>query len=699
MTSVAMLFAINDQVRVLADDPPATEILFDFNGDFDVSTVETRGVSVSLVGSSENRKLQLETGHDTDWPGISLNPKNEKWDGTAYQNVSFDITNLRQQAFELGLRIDNPQGDAGNNFTVMTQVGAGETKTVSGQLYTTPYRFSKPLKLEGMHAAPGQTTIDPANIVEIVIFLRTPDKDHLFTIDNVRFDTPMTAVDPEQFMPFIDEFGQFEHADWPEKVFSVDDLQKQKDLEALDLKNRPGPKEFGRFGGWTKGPQLQQSKFFRTEKVDGKWWLVDPDGRLFWSHGIDSIDTRFGGTGISDRESYFKNLPAAEDELAQFYGTSTWAYGFYSSRVPFETYNFLNANLSRKYGAAWKSEFAKLAHTRVKSWGMNTLASWADPEICQQKKTPYVSFVHVKKGPVLVGAKKMWTQFHDVFDIEFRAAIAKGIRECEFAADDPWCIGFFIDNELYWGNQTDLASWTLSCPEEQAAKKEFIKDLNAKYETIDKLNQAWETDHEDWEALAMSTSVPEGDSAKTDLLKFTAKSSETYFRIVKEELAKVAPNQLYLGCRFIWDNPTAVRSACKHCDVVSFNRYLYDVESLDLPAGQDKPVVIGEFHFGAIDRGAFHPSKVPAKDQQHRAECYRNFVRSALRNPLIVGTHWFAYHSEPTAGRGDGENYHIGFVDACDTPYQELVNAARQIGNEMYAYRSDGTKANVEAVK
>jgi hypothetical protein len=44
---------------------------------------------------------------------------------------------------------------------------------------------------------------------------------------------------------------------------------------------------------------------------------------------------------------------------------------------------------------------------------------------------------------------------------------------------------------------------------------------------------------------------------------------------------------------------------------------------------------------------------------------------------------------QPTTGRGDGENYQIGFLDICDRPYPEIVQAARQIGRSMYEYRSE----------
>jgi hypothetical protein len=144
-----------------------------------------------------------------------------------------------------------------------------------------------------------------------------------------------------------------------------------------------------------------------------------------------------------------------------------------------------------------------------------------------------------------------------------------------------------------------------------------------------------------------------------------------------------------MGCRFAWVNDRAARAAIKFCDVISTNRYEYSVEDLKLPDNADMPVIIGEFHFGALDRGMFHTGLRSTDSQQDRADKYAAYVRGALRNRHIVGTHWFQYQDQPTTGRGDGENYQIGFIDICDNPYPEIVQAACDIGRSMYDYRSE----------
>ncbi len=104
--------------------------------------------------------------------------------------------------------------------------------------------------------------------------------------------------------------------------------------------------------------------------------------------------------------------------------------------------------------------------------------------------------------------------------------------------------------------------------------------------------------------------------------------------------------------------------------MVSVNRYTETLADFRLPDGIDKPVVIGEWHFGLLDRGKFHASLRPVPNQQARGEAYEMRLR-ALENPWVVGTHWHQFGDQATTGRDDGENFQNGFVDVCDTPYVE----------------------------
>jgi hypothetical protein len=287
---------------------------------------------------------------------------------------------------------------------------------------------------------------------------------------------------------------------------------------------------------------------------------------------------------------------------------------------------------------------------------------------------------------MIEGSEGYWGKFPDVFDPSFTNALRRSMRHAEGAsAGDAWCLGYFSDNEMSWGDETSLALAALHSGAAQAAKKVFVSDLTAKYGEIAKLNQAWGTSCASWDDLLQSASAPDKDKARADLTTFYTKAAEQYFRSVREVIKAVAPHQLYLGCRFAWVNPLAASAAAKYCDVVSYNIYHRGVADFSFNGGADVPLLIGEFHLGALDRGMFHPGLVALRDQEERAAVYQEYVEGALRHPQIVGCHWFQYRDEPVIGRVyDEENYQIGFVDVADTPYVETINACRAVSSRLY---------------
>ena len=499
---------------------------------------------------------------------------------------------------------------------------------------------------------------------------------------------PVRTINADTFLPFADEFGQFKHGDWPGKLHSAREFAQRIQQEDADLAAHPAPADHDKYGGWATGPKLEATGFFHTAKHEGRWWLVDPDGHLFWSHGVDSV--RAGvTTPITDRTNYFAWLPPHTAPYSSFYSHSgPAAVGYYTNTARIEMFDISSANLFRKYGDKWQDIVAARSHRRLQSWGLNTVGNWSDKDVCRLQRTPYVATISAKSPPI-EGSAGYWGKFPDPFHEQFTAALRQALKaERNTSAADPWCLGVFVHNELAWGNDTSLAEAALKSPAKQPAKKVFVEDLKKKYGDIAKLNAAWGTQHESWEALLNSRTAPEHKRAQADLEAFYTRIAERYFEVCRAEVMRVMPNHLYLGCRFAWKNERAIRAAAKFCDVLSFNRYEYSVADDRPPEGVDLPMIIGEFHFGALDRGLFHVGLKATKDQNDRAAKYRDYLEGALKNSWLVGAHWFEFRDEPLTGRFDGENYQIGFVDICDTPYPELVEAARDIGARMYQLHS-----------
>lgn len=633
------------------------------------------------------RALRVSTGHSERWPGVTFKVPQAPCDLSAYLRAALTVRNLGNRPLTVFARLDNPGADGTKNcLNGSIALGAGEAGELQLNLNPTPWRLADPVNLVGMRAAPGKSAhFDAAKVSQLLVFLHEPKEDNTFEVGPVTLSGRVQNLAATSFFPFIDEFGQFIHADWPGKTKSLEDFAAQKRLEEKDMKDHAQPTDWDEYGGWAEGPKVDATGFFRVEKRDGKWWLVTPAGRLFWSQGIDCV-TASEITPLSDRAHYFRNLPKPEEPLGRFHGTGTWApVGYYTNHTPYQTYDFARANLQRKYGDAWPQAYAEMAHRRLRSWGLNTIGNWSDGAVNRGQRTPYTATVS-NGARVIEGSEGYWGKFMDVFDPSFRQSVRANMERQQGAAKDPWCIGFFVDNELSWGNETSLAEAALLSPPSQPAKLAFLGDLKEKYGDIGKLNEAWGGHYESWDALRENREKPNLGKADADLKAFYTKIAETYFQVVREEVKRAAPNHLYLGCRFAWINERALRAAAKYCDVLSCNIYEYNIDRLNRDI--DKPYIIGEFHFGALDRGLFHAGLKPTRDQADRALKYSNYLKGALRHPLIVGAHWFQYQDQPTTGRGDGENYQIGFVDICDRPYPEIVQASRAIGEHLYDTRA-----------
>lgn len=485
---------------------------------------------------------------------------------------------------------------------------------------------------------------------------------------------PWMEMATEDFLPFIDVYGQFKYRDWPGKTHSDADLASAAAREAADLAAHPGPAGRDRFGGWADGPQLEATGRFRLARHGDRWTLVDPDGHLFWSlgairvtpssamtplNGHPSAPRRYGRQ-MPPRHCFFEDLPSPDSPFADFYKThDELLLGAFLKRGETEWYDFSASNLRRKYGPDYYGAFADLAHRRLRSWGFNTISNGSDMAICLQDRTPYVERVECPSR-YIEASPDVWWKFRDPFDPSFTESVRQSLEEHGREAHDPWCIGFYVDNEVYWGDgETDLARWVLASPPEQPARIAFL------------------------DFLAKRGKRP-ADVTRRELRDFTDIVVDAYFRKTREALKAFDPQLLYLGCRFAGAPANVVEICARHCDAVSYNLYARDVDDWRLPRDIDAPVLVSEFHFGAPDRGPFGRSLIDCHSQAGRAAAIIRYLESALRNPQIVGAHWHQFSDQATTGRFDGEYFQVGLTDVCDLPYPETVAAFRHFAESMY---------------
>ena len=197
-------------------------------------------------------------------------------------------------------------------------------------------------------------------------------------------------------------------------------------------------------------PDKRGTGHFRVAKIDGKWWMIDPEGYLFWSHGVVRVTTSSGITPLDGRNYYFEDLPAVDDELGQFYFThDALLKPYYTARGIDSTYDYSSANAYRKYGSDYKALYADLAHRRLRSWGLNTIANSSDKAICMMDRTAYTDRIEIHSVPI--EGTTGWWPFMDPFDPSFAETMRMRLLAQKDQLDDPWCLGFFVDNEIKMG--------------------------------------------------------------------------------------------------------------------------------------------------------------------------------------------------------------------------------------------------------
>ncbi len=672
-------------------------VLLSFQSDKDLEVVHTHDTRVERVPAAEGGPALRVVFQPAEWPNVWFQQA-EPWDWSHAGALVLEIANPSKETIHFGVRVDD---DAQANGIVhcrqgTASIGPGERRTFAMPLGKDPMSVGMrglPPVVPGAVSLGGSGALNLAHIVAFQVFLHRPEAPKTLLITRVRLANAAATLEG-----IVDRFGQYAKADWPGKVHSEVELKRRIAQEERDLEAHPAPVDRDEYGGWTQGPTLRATGFFRTERVAGKWWLVTPSGHLFFSLGVDCVGTS-ADTITTGREEMFTWLPPKSGEFAACWGHVD---GVHSGPVKRgDTFNFFRANLIRQFGEDYAQAYFSLALRRLKSWGFNTIGNWSDSVLYRNGKVPYVGTVHIGGHHARVASGfDYWGTMHDPFDPQFAQDVRESLTPVTRAiGDDPWCIGYFVDNELSWGGGGDtgrygLALGALALPADTSpAKRAFIATLRQQYPQIGALNAAWGTHFADSAELEgpVRLQSPFTEAQRRDLGAFVKRFAEQYFRIVRDELKRQAPHHLYLGCRFAWHTPESVEAAAEYCDVVSFNIYQPKPAEKEWSFLQDlgKPAIIGEFHFGALDRGMFHPGLVAAEDQRQRAAMYEEYVRAVAQNPAFVGCHWFQFVDEPLTGRAwDGENYNIGFLTVTDTPYPELVEAARAVHGRIYAIRS-----------
>jgi hypothetical protein len=504
--------------------------------------------------------------------------------------------------------------------------------------------------------------------------------------------TPLTFTDAEpaplddavpEGLKLLDEFGQSATRQWAGRTKSPDELVARLRSQLEQAPSQTWPAEWSRWGGW-KERAFEATGFFRTQHDGQRWWLVDPEGHPFWSAGCDCVRQNIQAVyaGIEDAMTW---LPDADSEYAGLFGPHP---GSARARGAF---NYLGANFIRAFGAEeWEAKWATTALAHLRRFGFNTVGNWSDWRYAAAAGFPYVRPLSVS----FPRTKPIFRDLPDIFDPSFEQDVADYASELQETRDDPAMIGYFLMNEPQWGFawQTPAEGMLRNTP--RCATRRALADwLSQRYESDEALADAWGSGASLDLVREGAWSGTFGSRAQGDLEEFSEIMIDRFFEILTDACRKVDPNHLNLGARYYKLPPKWALRGMRRFDVFSVNCYRervppdWDIASLNLP------VLVGEWHFGALDAGLPATGIGHVKDQADRGRAYRVYLENAAAMPWCVGVHWFTLYDQSAIGRYDGECYNIGFLDVCNRPYDELALAARVSHERLYRVAAGDAKA------
>ncbi len=409
--------------------------------------------------------------------------------------------------------------------------------------------------------------------------------------------------------------------------------------------------------------------FFHPKQIDGRWWMIDPKGRGFYMVGTDHISYHVHWCEKLGYAPYHKNMQA-------------------------------------KYGseAAW----ADVVAGQLKAWGFNTLPA------NHSRLLRYRDFAHIEFlawgtqfSPVDdIVPKTTWTGVPNVFGPKWARHCDKLARaQCAPNKDDPWLIGYFIDNELEWYGKIHttwgvfVEAWKK--PAGHSAKQAWLTFVREQVKDIATFNKHWGTKLGSFDELAKHTTPtqPQCETARTVAQGFLYLVAERYFKVAAEAIRRHDPNHLVLGCRFAGGAPDIWDIAGKYCDVVSLNTYpRIDVER-GVPrsfihylekchADCERPMMITEWSFPALDAGlpCKHGAGMRVDTQAQKTRCFEHYQTLLFSLPFMVGSNYFMWADEPALGisKTFPEDSNYGLTNVDGKPYKLLTEACARLHRRVY---------------
>lgn len=384
----------------------------------------------------------------------------------------------------------------------------------------------------------------------------------------------------------------------------------------------------------------EEATFFRVEKLNGKWHLIDPAGQAFYMRGVNH------------------------------YGDG--------SAMPW--------NLQDRYGS--QEKWRKSIRDRAAAWGFNYLPPSIGPTAIDPTTVPEPHGRHN-----LITRTPEWQPQHyaalefpftvfleyprqymagnglpDVFSAEFAAGLDQRCREvCVPLKDNPLFIGYHFTQNPPWHPQAgSFDQWIDDITKPgMAGRSAWIGLMKQIYGSVERWSEVYGIPIESWDQIETLEDPLRGYVYKrkhlADRVAFMQRICKQWYQVHHATIRQYDTKHLILGDRntlHLQPLPDyAIRIMKPYVDVLSVNvmgppEIVYGVLE-DATRVWDGPIHLADTGSG-IYAGEPPKSTYQARDLAEFEKVYSGMMQMGVEHPQIIGFGWCGYYETPHPGGRSG---------------------------------------------
>jgi hypothetical protein len=416
----------------------------------------------------------------------------------------------------------------------------------------------------------------------------------------------------------------------------------------------------------------ERTGFFHTQQIDGRWWLVTPDGHGFLSLGINH---------------YHPGWWAVEENRAHW--VAAWGAG-------------------RPWDAAWKKGFRNEAVKDCAYLGLNTFGYHCETDILLDKPLgpvmPYVrQFVPI---PFSGHMKPKADAYVDVFAPWFaKHCDTLAQKQVKPYANDKLILGYAMadvptmtdfESNSPWSGGPTWPKVLRNKGGDAPGKQAYVKLMKERHSSIDTFNATYGTSFTSWKALAAATDWrPNTDmnnaTEKADNMAFMRSCVDQYYRIAIEAVRRYDTNHMFFGDKWnangdSFDNVADI--VALYCDVAYFQCYgKWDYMKPRLDRWSrltGLPLLNGDSSYGTPKEHMPNPGGTVLPTQAARVAATREFCENAFARPDFVGWHICGILEMWDTMPGQQARQKIGLKSPTGEWDTEITAALRDLSARLY---------------